>query len=431
MVYFPVLIFLFLICSCKSEDRLTYEKTLPTGDMLISENGVFALGFFSPDSSNRSLYVGIWFHALSDSESSRTTVWVANRNSPAPTASSPTLGISNSSDLVLSDSDGRTLWKTQNNVAVAGAGGTTTATLLDTGNLVLRLPNDTVIWQSFDHPTDTILPGMRFLMIHRAHVTGRLVAWKGTDDPSTGDFSFGLDPFSNLQLVIWHGTMLYSRISVWNGVSVSGGMYASGSGSIVYQTIVHTGDESYLVFTVSDGSPYTQIKLDHTGTMKLLSWNSSSSSWMVISERPTGRYGLYDSCGPNSYCDFTGATPACRCLEGFEPVGDNSASGCRRVESLQCGKGSQFVALPGMRVPNMFVLLRNRSFEQCAAECRRSCSCTAYSYANLSSAGTRGDQSRCLVWTGELVDTWKSNYYGEILYLRLADPPGTHRSYLC
>ncbi|TVU16234.1 hypothetical protein EJB05_39786, partial [Eragrostis curvula] len=424
MVYFPVFIFLLLICSCKSEDQLTNERPLSPGDILVSSHGVFALGFFSPASSNTSLYIGIWFHNLSDSDSSRTIVWVANRDSPATRASSPTLAISNSSDLVLSDSDGRTLWAALNNVAVAGSSGAT-ATLLDTGNFVLRSPNGTIIWQSFDHPTDTILPGMRLLLIHRSRVAGRLIAWRGSDDPSSGEFSFGLDPLSNLQLVIWHGATPYCRISVWNGVSVSGGMYASGSSSIVYQTIVNTGDEFYLVFTVSDGSPYTLINLDHTGTMKLLSWNSNSSSWAVISERPKGRYGLYDSCGPNGYCDFTDDQPACQCLEGFEPIGANSSKGCRRTEELQCGKGNHFVALPGMRVPDNFVLLRNRSFEQCAAECAaecsRNCSCTAYAYANLSSTGTVGDQSRCLVWTGELVDTWKSTNYGEKLYLRLAD----------
>jgi hypothetical protein len=80
-----------------------------------------------------------------------------------------------------------------------------------------------------------------------------------------------------------------------------------------------------------------------------------------------------------------------------------------------------------MRVPDKFVLLQNRRFEQCAAECSRNCSCTAYAYANLRSTGVKADQSRCLVWTGELVDTWKSSNYGEKLYLRLADTPGTHR----
>ncbi|XP_025824722.1 G-type lectin S-receptor-like serine/threonine-protein kinase B120 isoform X3 [Panicum hallii] len=410
-----VFILLLLICFCQSDDQLTSARPLSPGDLLISKNGVFALGFFSPVGSNESLYVGIWFHGIP--KRNRTIVWVANRDNPTTTASTPTLAISNSSDLVLSDSKGQTLWRTQNIVAAHDSGAF--LVLRDTGNLVLQLPNTSVIWQSFDHPTDTILPGMEFLLIHRGRAVARLISWRSPDDPSTGDFSFGLDPVSNLQLIIWNGAKIYCRISVWNGVL--GGMYPSSPSSMVYQTIVNKGDEFYLEIVVSGGSPYSRIMLDHTGTMKLLTWDSNSSSWTVISERPEGGYGLYDSCGPNGYCDFTEAAPACHCLEGFEAVGLNSSRGCRRTEPLQCSKGSHFVALPGMRVPDKFVLLRNRTFEQCAAECSWNCSCTAYAYANLSSG--MADQSRCLVWTGELVDTWKSSNYGEVLYLRLANPP--------
>ncbi|KAF8660129.1 hypothetical protein HU200_057687 [Digitaria exilis] len=417
MICLTIFILLLLICFCKSEDQLTSTRPLSPGDLLISKNGVFALGFFSSAGSNGSLYVGIWFYGIP--ERNRTVVWVANRDNPATTASSPTLAISNSSDLVLSDSEGQILWTTQNNSSAHDSGAF--LVLLDTGNLKLQLPNDMVIWQSFDHPTDTILPGMEFLLIHRSHEASRLISWRGPDDPSSGDFSFGLDPVSNLQLVIWHGAKIYCRISVWNGEL--GGMYPSSPSSMVYQTIVNKGDEFYLEIVVSGGSPYSRIMLDHTGTMKLLTWDSNSSSWTVISERPEGSYGLYDSCGPNGYCDFTGAAPACQCLEGFEAVGLKSSRGCQRTEQLQCGKGSHFVALPGMRVPDKFVFLRNRSFEQCVAECSRNCSCTAYAYANLSSMA---DQSRCLLWTGELIDTWKSSNYGETLYLRLADPPGMH-----
>jgi hypothetical protein len=420
------ILLLLLISFCQSDDQLTSARPLSTGDLLISKDGVFALGFFSPvGSNNRSLYVGIWFHGIP--EHSRTIVWVANRDNPATTTTA-SLAINNSSDLVLSDSKGNILWTTHNNISADHGRGGASLVLLDTGNLVLQLPNATSIWQSFDHPTDTILPGMKLLLMHRNRVAGRLVAWRGPDDPSAGDFSFGLDPISKLQMAIWQGTRPYCRISVWNGVTVSGGMYTRTSSSIVYQTIVNTGDEFYLTYRVSDDSPYLRITLDHTGTMRLLSWDMNSSSWAIISERPAGSYGLYDSCGPNGYCDFTKVAPACQCLQGFEPVGLNSSRGCQRTEALQCskGKGSHFEALPGMRVPDKFVLLQNRSFEQCAAECRRNCSCTAYAYANFSSTGVKADQSRCLVWTGELVDTWKSSNYGEKLYLRLADTPGRY-----
>ncbi|KAM0891177.1 hypothetical protein ACQ4PT_026563 [Festuca glaucescens] len=77
-----------------------------------------------------------------------------------------------------------------------------------------------------------------------------------------------------------------------------------------------------------------------------------------------------------------------------------------------------------MKVPDKFLHIKNRSFDECVAECSRNCSCTAYAYANLS----RDDPTRCLVWIGELIDTGKSVYYGENLYLRLAESPVNKKS---
>jgi hypothetical protein len=81
-----------------------------------------------------------------------------------------------------------------------------------------------------------------------------------------------------------------------------------------------------------------------------------------------------------------------------------------------------------MKVPDKFVYVRNRSFEECTAECDRNCSCTAYAYANLSSILARSGPSRCLVWIGELVDLEKDGAIGENLYLRLAGSPGMYGS---
>jgi len=44
------------------------------------------------------------------------------------------------------------------------------------------------------------------------------------------------------------------------------------------------------------------------------------------------------------------------------------------------------------------------SDDECAAACRRNCSCVAYAYKSLRSSRANGDMARCLVWTGELVD---------------------------
>ena len=87
---------------------------------------------------------------------------------------------------------------------------------------------------------------------------------------------------------------------------------------------------------------------------------------------------------------------------------------------LKCQEENHFVTLPGMKVPDKFLHIRNRSLDQCAAECSRNCSCIAYAYADMSGAGTMTDMSRCLVWYGDLVDMRKETS-GENLYLRLSD----------
>nr|XP_051218850.1 G-type lectin S-receptor-like serine/threonine-protein kinase B120 isoform X6 [Lolium perenne] len=280
------------------------------------------------------------------------------------------LAITNSSDLVLSDSQGGTPWAVKNTITSAGA----TAVLLEEGNLVLQSPNGTITWQSFDHPTDTVLPNMRFLLSYKAHVGMRLVAWKGPDDPSSGDFSCSVDPSSpDLQFFTWNKTEPYCRLSVWNG------------------------------------------------KLKYLSWSSHTSSWALFAEHPSAPCELYASCGPFSYCDFTQITPACQCLDEFEPVDKiNFSKGCQRKQELKCGKQSHFVPLSGMKVPDKFLHIRNRSLDECAAECSGNCSCKAYAYSDMSSAGAIADPSRCLVWSGDLIDAGKSTS-GENLYLRLAD----------
>ncbi|XP_047062042.1 G-type lectin S-receptor-like serine/threonine-protein kinase B120 isoform X1 [Lolium rigidum] len=424
MRYIPIFILLFLSSSCKSDDQLTHAKPLTHGDTLISNGGGFALGFFSPTSSNTSLYLGIWYHNI---PGPITVVWVANRDNPILAPSSPVLAITNSSDLVLSDSQGRTPWAVKKNSTGAGA----TAVLLDEGNLVLRLPNGKITWQSFDHPTDTILPKMRFLVSYKAKVAMRLVAWKGPDDPSSGDFSCSGDPSSpDLQFVTWNKTEPYCRITVWSGKSVSGGTYLTNTSSVLYQTTVNSGDEFYVTYTISDNSTLMRLMIDYTGKLKYLSWNRHTSSWAIFGEHPSVPCELYASCGPFSYCDFTQITPACQCLDGFEPDdGVNFFSkGCYRQEALKCGKQSHFAPLSGMKVPDNFLHIRNRSLDECAAECRRNCSCTAYAYSNLSSAGAMADPSRCLVWSGELIDAGKSTS-GENMYIRLADSPAGNKKH--
>ncbi|XP_025799625.1 putative G-type lectin S-receptor-like serine/threonine-protein kinase At1g61610 isoform X2 [Panicum hallii] len=409
---------------CAPDDRLVVGKTLSPGATIVSDGGGFALGFFSPANSTSSpankLYLGIWYADVP----TLTVVWVANRGTPATNTTSstaPTLSLTNTSNLVLSDASGVVLWTTD----VTGYS-PAAAVLLDTGNLVIRSPNGTALWQSFEHPADSFLPGMRIGIAYGARAGERLVSWKAPGDPSPGRFAYGVDPDTALQLFLWNGTRPLMRDGPWTGYSVAS-RYQANASVFVYQAIVSTDQEIYLTYSLSDAAARARLVVTASGHYQLQGWNANSSAWAVLGDWPTWECNRYGHCGPNGYCDNTVDAPTCRCLDGFEPAdaeawaGGAFSRGCRRKEALRCADG--FLPLPGMKSPDKFVRVANRTLEECAAECSSNCSCVAYAYANLSTTRTAGDATRCLVWAGDLIDTEKiigGGVGSDTLHLRLA-----------
>ena len=65
------------------------------------------------------------------------------------------------------------------------------AKLLSIGNLVLvQQDNKRVTWQSFDYPTNTMLPFMKLGLDRRTRLNRFLTSWKSKDDPGIGNYSF-------------------------------------------------------------------------------------------------------------------------------------------------------------------------------------------------------------------------------------------------
>uniref|UniRef100_J3MZW8 Receptor-like serine/threonine-protein kinase n=1 Tax=Oryza brachyantha TaxID=4533 RepID=J3MZW8_ORYBR len=428
---FVTAILLFLP-ACVADDKLIPRKPLSIGSTVVSNAGAFALGFFSPaNSTPPNLYLGIWYNDVSP----LTVVWVANRAAPAQGAgasSAPSLTLANTSALVLSDGDGRVLWSTTTNDVVATTAGAPVAVLANTGNLVVQSPNGTALWQSFDHPTDTYLPGMKLGMSYRTRAGERLVSWSSPGDPSPGSFSYGGDPDTSLQIFIWNQSRPYCRSAVWNGNPISSQLMVNGS-SLMYLSVVDDDDEIYLSFVDSDDrQARTRVRyvLSSSGKLQLLAWDGGGASeWKKLGEMPSHECERYGYCGPYGQCYYSdsasAAAPTCRCIDGFEPRSKEEWSsgrfsqGCRRTEELPGCAAGEFLALQGMQLPDKFLRVGNKTFHECAAECAGNCSCTAYAYANLSSSSSKRDATRCLVWTGELIDAQRvGTAGGERLYLR-------------
>ncbi|CAO2176289.1 unnamed protein product [Urochloa humidicola] len=434
---------LFLSCSfismhlCASSDHLVPGKPLAPGNTLVSDDGTFALGFFSlSNSTEKHYYLGIWYNNIPQ----RAFVWVANRAVPITNLSSAMLAVTSSSNVVLSEGKGRILWRSNSSRSISSSPATTISaegTLENTGNFILRpLGNSTILWQSFDHPADTLLPGMNLRISHKMHPLQHLISWKGPQDPSPGPFSYGADPDCFLQRFIWNNTMPHRRSPVWTSYFLLGS-YTDNLHPTIYMA-VHRGDddEVYMSFGIPIDSLSLLIRMEisYSGKVNILSWNSNISAWTALYTQPAHGCNGYAYCGPYGYCDNSETTPTCKCLDGFEPKDDEDwingrfLEGCRRKKALRCSGGDGFLTLPGMKVPDHFLFIRNKSFDECTAECLSNCSCVAYAYANMSTRAIDGDGTRCLIWTEMLIDTEKFSERGEDLYIRTNKLSGSMRT---
>ncbi|KAH9803079.1 G-type lectin S-receptor-like serine/threonine-protein kinase [Citrus sinensis] len=173
-------------------DIITSSQTLNDGRTLISKDGSFELGFFSPGSS-KNRYVGIWYKNIPV----KTVVWVANRLNLI-NDSSGFLMINKTGNLVLTSKSNIVVWSAYLSKEVRTP---VVLQLLDSGNLVLRGEQDgdseTYFWQSFDYPSDTLLPGMKLGWDLETGLERRVTSWKSFDDPSPGDFIWAIERQDN------------------------------------------------------------------------------------------------------------------------------------------------------------------------------------------------------------------------------------------
>uniref|UniRef100_A0A2N9IHR5 non-specific serine/threonine protein kinase n=1 Tax=Fagus sylvatica TaxID=28930 RepID=A0A2N9IHR5_FAGSY len=126
MFVIPNLLFFFFETTY-GIDSITSTQSLADGNTLVSKDGNFELGFFSPGSS-KNRYLGIWYKNIQD----KTVVWVANRDSPI-NDSSGILMINSTASLVILSQNKSVVWSTSSLKQAQ----TPLLQLLDTGNLVL------------------------------------------------------------------------------------------------------------------------------------------------------------------------------------------------------------------------------------------------------------------------------------------------------
>ncbi|CAK9186708.1 unnamed protein product [Ilex paraguariensis] len=381
---------------------------------LVSVGKVFQLGFFAPGNSNRR-YLGIWYNNIP----SQAVVWVANRDNPLDD-SSGVLRIENDGNLVLLGQTERVAWST-NTVNLSSIN--IVAQLLDTGNLVLRDErngnSENYVWQSFDHPCDAMLAGMKLGWDLRIGLNRYLTSWKSADDPSPGDFSYGIEIQGLAQIVLRKGSVNMFRSGPWNGVEFNGITVSSNVPFI--PKVINNSEEMYFQFSLSNESTLTMSELSYSGALQRLVWDNSYLRWHVMSALPRDQCESYSQCGPNAICTVSEAR-ICSCLTGYMPKFPQDwemlicGGGCIRNTPLNCSSGEGFIELEGVKMPDLlqFLVLPSLPLEECRLECLKNCSCTAYA-----NSGATGGGTGCLLWFADLIDMKKLTLSGsQKLYIR-------------
>lgn len=412
-------VFFISVVNCIPKDTLEFKSCIidERGDTLISAGARFELGFFTPyGSSKRGRYVGIWYYKSNP----RTVVWVANRDRPL-LGSDGVFTIEDDGNLKVSDGNWNLYWSTK---IVHPIIGPRTLKLMDNGNLILSYEDqedfsEKILWQSFDYPTDTFLPGM--VMDDNLVLT----SWKSYEDPGQGNFTFQLDQDGG-QYVIWKRSVKYWKSGVSGKFITTDKMPAA----LLY---LLSNFSSKGVSNVSvprlTSSLYidTRLVLNSSGQLQYLNWDDHRV-WSQIWVEPRDRCSVYNVCGNFASCNSKGGV-ACKCLPGFEPaspeswnIGDYSG-GCNR-KSPMCGiddESDTFLSLKMMKSGNPDFQFNAKDDSDCKLECLNNCQCQAYSYVEANITRHSGiDNSACWIWSGDLNNLEDEFDNGRDLNVRVA-----------
>ncbi|GJM98114.1 hypothetical protein PR202_ga15091 [Eleusine coracana subsp. coracana] len=276
--------------------------------------------------------------------------------------------------MVLKDYNGQIVWTS--NVSVSDGEHVQTQ-LLNTGNLVVKRKGGTILWQSFDSPTDTLLPTQSITATKKLISTNRLL------DP--GNYSFHFDDQYLLSLfydrkdisfIYWPNP---SR-NVWDKLRMPFNSTTTGS----LDSWGHFLGSDNATFTAADWGPgiMRRLTLDYDGNLRLYSLNKADGRWSVTWMAFPLLCTVRGLCGRNGICVYT-PVPACACAPGFEAIDPSDRSkGCEQKINISCdARKVKFVKLPNTDFfGNDMGVHRFVSFGHCKNICLTDCKCKGFAY---------------------------------------------------
>lgn len=344
----------------------------------VSPEGTFAMGFYPAFGQADEYSVGIWFNSIP--AEAQTVIWTAGEDLKVRLNAS--LELTMDGNLVLFDYlRGVPAWTS--NTSHSGVVG---AVLRDNGNLVLSDSSHRTMWESFETPSDTLVPGQRL------HVgqTLRAASRKST----SSYYNLVMERTGDLVLK-WE-----SDVSYW----------VSGIGSLPSDSIpigaMFAGDGAFVLF---DGrgrtawyrysNDYTDTKvvlrylrLDVDGNLRMYSWIQESQSWKSGWQAVENQCDVFATCGVCGVCSFNSTGPVCECpFEGRSDATvdlNGAGQGCSRLVPLGNCKEGGGVSMHAMKRTVLYGLYPphdvyvNTSSEKCKEQCLNDDLCVAATAMN-------------------------------------------------
>ncbi|PPD77532.1 hypothetical protein GOBAR_DD25550 [Gossypium barbadense] len=362
-----LLLLLSSLCVKQSSSIISLGSSLSSATQSIpwrSPSGRFAFGFYSQGGG---LSVGVWLDGRGKNDNK--VVWTANRDGP-PLTSNVTLILNDKGVLLsIAVSGEKKFIANPNNSAVS----VFSASMLDSGNFVLYDKDNHTIWESFEHPTDTLLGGQTLLTNHE------LISSSSENDHSPGRFHLSMQLDGNL--VLYPLQSEDSPITAyWStktfGMNLSLRLFLSATGLL---ELINNDDSA---------------SLDVDGNFRLHAYlferNGGFQTYPLLSAL-LNSCKVKGFCGFNSYCTFNDNQPYCACLPGtdfIDPLQNNL--GCKRNYSEAHCKGGK-ANIPFYNITSMqgivwttgrFYSKELLSKDACSRTCLEDCNCEAAQFEN-------------------------------------------------
>nr|XP_027096861.1 putative receptor protein kinase ZmPK1 [Coffea arabica] len=386
---------------------LTKGSLLSTQDVLISSpDGIFTSGFLIV--GENSYCFSIWFTEAQDGN--YTVVWMANRNQPVNGKHSG-LSLQDSGNLLLTDAGQFSVWtsNTKSNSSVQ-------LKLQENGNLVLSTSDGEFLWQSFDFPTNTLLPGQLFTS------ETILVSSRSTTNYSSGFYKLYFDSDSVLHLR-YEGPEITSVYwpDPWLNIWDAGRSSFNGSKIAVLDESGYFQSSDLLQFYTSDHGigPLRRLVLDVDGSLRVHSLDKANGSWRVTWVHNSEPCKIHGICGTNSLCIYDPEVGRkCICIPGYRMINQMDWSyGCEPDFQVSCTNesASGFIQLLHVEYYGYDIgYFPNSSLESCKSLCLNYCECKGFQYKFDLTMGYYSCFPKTILFNG-----YRSQNFQDPIYIRL------------